>query len=149
MKDPHLGTFGLAGGVLLLLGKFAALAEVMRWPDRGPWVIGGAVAAARCLALCVAALGRYPRPEGTGKALIESVRPAEGLLFGALGLGLAFGAGAGTPGALGWFACAAAGVLLLAWICRARLGGVTGDCLGACIEFAELLFLLAAVMLSF
>jgi adenosylcobinamide-GDP ribazoletransferase len=149
MKDPHLGTFGLAGGVLLLLGKFAVLTEVMRWQGRGPWALGGAVAVARCLALCVAALGRYPRPEGTGKALIESIRPAEGFLFGVIALGLALGAGGGTPDALGWFSCAAAGALLLAWVCRARLGGVTGDCLGACIEFAELLFLLAAVMLSF
>ena len=148
MKDPHLGTFGLAGGVLLLLGKFVVLAELVRWQDRGSWVLGGAVAAARCLVLCMAALARYPRPEGTGKALIESGRPAEALLFGMIGLGMAFAAGAGTLDVLVWFSCAAVGVLLLTWLCRARLGGVTGDCLGAGIEVAELLFLLAAVTLS-
>src|SRR5262245_35560965 len=30
MKDPHLGAFGLVGGVLLLLGKFVALQAVVR-----------------------------------------------------------------------------------------------------------------------
>jgi adenosylcobinamide-GDP ribazoletransferase len=148
MKDPHLGTFGLAGGVLLLLGKFVVLAELVRWQERGPWVVGGAVAVARCLVLCMAALARYPRPEGTGKALIDSARPVEALLFGVVGLGIAF-AGEGRLDALVWFACAAVGILLLTWLCRARLGGVTGDCLGAGIEVAELLFVLAAVMLSF
>src|SRR5690242_16600444 len=43
LKDPHLGAFALAGGVLLLLGKFALLSEMVRWPQRGPWVVGGAV----------------------------------------------------------------------------------------------------------
>ena len=30
MKDPHLGTFGLVGGVLLMLGKFVLLVEVVQ-----------------------------------------------------------------------------------------------------------------------
>jgi adenosylcobinamide-GDP ribazoletransferase len=145
MKDPHLGTFGLAGGVLLLLGKFVLLAELVRWQERGPWVLGGAVAVARCLALCMAALARYPRPEGTGKALIDSARPVEALLFGVAGGAIAFAAGGGALEALVWFSCPAVGVLLLTWLCQARLGGVTGDCLGAVAETGELLFVLTAV----
>src|SRR4029077_9574681 len=81
MKDPHLGTFGLVGGVLLLLGKFVAIQSVVRGSgsatsdplsvDYGAWVVCAAVVISRCLVLCVAAKARYPRPEGTGKALIE------------------------------------------------------------------------------
>jgi adenosylcobinamide-GDP ribazoletransferase len=149
MRDPHLGTFALAGGVLLLLGKFALLAEPIRWPERGPWVVGGAVAVARCLALCMAALARYPRPEGTGKVLIDAARPWEAGLFALLGMGIAAGIAIALETLM---ACVCAvppliGVLGLTWWCRSRLGGVTGDCLGAAIEIAELLFLLTTLTL--
>ncbi len=147
MKDPHIGTFGLAGAVLLLLGKFVLLTEVLRWPREAPWVVGGAVAVSRCLVLCMAAVSKYPRPEGTGKALIEASRRWELGLFAALGGAAAAGAavGADWPGvALGAVAGLAA-VLVLTVVCQRRLGGVTGDCLGAGIELAETVFLLAAV----
>jgi cobalamin 5'-phosphate synthase/cobalamin synthase len=146
MKDPHLGTFGLAGGVLLLLGKFVLLSELVRRTE-GPWVVGGAVAAARCLALCMAAVSPYARSEGTGKALIDAARPWEAGLFAALAAAvtLAVGFGAGQSAAWVWPLHALAGVSLLTWICRRRLGGVTGDCLGAAIEAAEILFLFGAV----
>jgi adenosylcobinamide-GDP ribazoletransferase len=149
MKDPHLGTFGLAGGVLLLLGKFVLLSEVVRRAD-GPWVVGGAVVIARCLALCMAAVSRYPRPEGTGRALIEASRPWEAILFLALAAAalVAVGFGANTPCVYLWPLPALAGVSLLLWVCRQRLGGVTGDCLGAGIEAAEFLFLFGTLFAS-
>ncbi|HYT87859.1 MAG TPA: adenosylcobinamide-GDP ribazoletransferase [Gemmataceae bacterium] len=146
MKDPHVGTFGLAGGVLLLLGKFVLLSEVVRRSD-GPWVVGGAVVVARCLALCMAAMSRYPRPEGTGKALIDAARPWEAGLFLALAGAAMVAVQFGTcqPGSWIWPLPALAGVSLLIWVCHRRLGGVTGDCLGAAIEAAEMLFLFGAV----
>lgn len=149
MKDPLLGTFGLAGGVLLLLGKFALLAELVRWPERGPWVVGGAVAVARCLALCMAALARYPRLEGTGKVLIDAARPWEAGLFVLLGVGIAavIATITGDPAYCVWCVPPLLGVLWLTWCCYGRLGGVTGDCLGAAIETSELLFLLGCVTL--
>jgi adenosylcobinamide-GDP ribazoletransferase len=147
MKDPHVGTFALAGGVLLLLGKFVLLGELMRSPERAPWLVGGTVVVARCLALCMAALSRYARPEGTGKALIEATRPWEAGLY----LALAAAATAivtletGGWGSWVWPVPAMACVSLLIWLCSQRLGGVTGDCLGAGIEAAELLILFGAV----
>jgi adenosylcobinamide-GDP ribazoletransferase len=142
LKDPHLGSFGLAGGVLLLVGKFALLNGLLTAaPGRAPWVIDAAVTAARCLALCLAAGARYPRPHGTGKALVEATRPWEGGLFAVLAVGVTFPA-LGPLRALPVFLA----VLGLKALCRRRLGGITGDCLGAAIELAELLFLLAAVV---
>jgi adenosylcobinamide-GDP ribazoletransferase len=149
MKDPHVGTFGLAGGVLLLLGKSVALQDVIaRTPERGPWLVAGAVSAARCLALCVAAGSRYPRAEGTGKALIEASAWWEVLLFAGIAAGLTLLV---TPGvdprkAALLFLPALLVVMGLRWLCRHRLGGVTGDCLGAAIELAELTFLLTAAL---
>jgi adenosylcobinamide-GDP ribazoletransferase len=148
MKDPHLGTFALAGGTLLLLGKFALLSEVMQWAERGPWVVGAAVAVARCLVLCMAAGTRYPRPDGTGKALIEASQPWEAVLFAALGFAITAGLAAvlETAQVILWCLPPLAAVFWLAWLSRRRLGGVTGDCLGAAIEVAESLFLLTAIV---
>jgi adenosylcobinamide-GDP ribazoletransferase len=68
LKDPRRGTFGVVGGVLLLLGKFVALEAVLtEQPARAPWLVAAAAAVARCLVLCVAAGAHYPRPEGTGR----------------------------------------------------------------------------------
>jgi adenosylcobinamide-GDP ribazoletransferase len=147
MCDPHLGTFGLAGGALLLLGKLLALAELLQLRrSEAPWLVGAAVVLARCLALCMAALARYPRPEGTGKALVTAARPWEALVYAGLGaLPLAL-----LPGS-DWLARSVyltpyLVMLLLTWICQRRLGGVTGDCLGACIESAEVVFLWSAAL---
>ena len=142
LKDPHLGTFGLTGGVLLLVGKFALLSGLLATaPGRVPWVVAAAVTAARCLALCVAAGARYPRPHGTGKALVEATRPWEGALFAVLAATVVFPV-LSPLRAVPVFLI----VLGLKWLCERRLGGITGDCLGAAVELAELLFLLAAVL---
>jgi cobalamin synthase len=37
-------------------------------------------------------------------------------------------------------------LLWVTWLCEKRLGGTTGDCLGAAIEIAEVVFLLAWVI---
>jgi adenosylcobinamide-GDP ribazoletransferase len=149
-RDPHLGTFGLAGGVLLLLAKLVFLHDLLaNQRDRAPWLLGVAVAVGRCLALCVAAGARYPRPEGTGKAVISSTRWWEAVLFGGLAAGISLMA---PPWSRAW-----AGLFLLLpallavgglrWLCVRRLGGITGDCLGATIELAEAVFLLGALVL--
>jgi adenosylcobinamide-GDP ribazoletransferase len=151
LKDPHLGSFGLAGGVLLLLGKFAVLHDLLSSvPARTPWLVGGAVAVARCLVLCVAAGARYPRPEGTGKVLVEATRRGEGVLF-ALPAALAALAACWPnwekmPLLLGPTLLA---VLLLRRVCVRRLGGITGDCLGAAVEVGEMLFLLCGLAASY
>jgi adenosylcobinamide-GDP ribazoletransferase len=142
LKDPHLGTFGLAGGVLLLLGKFVLLHEILvHAPARAPLLVAAAVTAARCLVLCMAAGARYPRTQGTGKTLVEATRRWEAVPFALVATGAAWAAGA--PLAV---LPALLGVLGLRWLCARRLGGITGDCLGAAIELAEGLFLLALAM---
>lgn len=144
MKDPHLGTFGLAGGVLLLLGKFAVIHQALAQPI-GPWAIGSAVVVARCLTLVVAAGAAYPRAEGTGKALIEATRWWEAWPMLVVALLVAVWAlGDVRAGSLA-VGVALSAVIVLRWLCSRRLGGITGDCLGAGIELAELTFLLAAV----
>ncbi len=147
LKDPHLGTFGLAGGVLLLLGKFVLLGEAIAlWHTEAGWTVGLAVAAARCLVLCLAAGAHYPRPEGTGKALVEAVRGWEVLPFAgaAAALGVLVGPLPGLAAVLAAFLA----VMPLRVVCVRRLGGITGDCLGAGIELAEVVILLTMILLA-
>jgi adenosylcobinamide-GDP ribazoletransferase len=141
LKDPHLGTFGLAGGVLLLLGKFTLLHGLLTAaPARAPWVVAAAVTAARCLVVGMAAGARYPRPQGTGKLFVEATRAGEAIPFALLAVAVAWAAGVPLAVLPPLF-----GVVLLRWACARRLGGVTGDCLGAAVELAEVLFLLTTM----
>ncbi len=146
MKDPHLGTFALAGGALLMLGKFAALELAMASPARAAWLTMAAVTWARCLALCMAADVPYPRLEGTGKSVVEATHWGEAALITAV-LALLLCLTAPSPWitlALLFFTLVVA--MGLRAVCVLRLGGITGDCLGAGIEMTELLFLTTAVL---
>jgi adenosylcobinamide-GDP ribazoletransferase len=105
--------------------------------------VGGAPAAARCLVLCLAAGARYPRPEGTGKILVEATRPGEGVLFAALAAAVLALSRSPLSAVVAFLT--ACGVLTgLRWLCQRRLGGVTGDCLGAGVELTEFVILGAA-----
>jgi adenosylcobinamide-GDP ribazoletransferase len=158
MKDPHLGAFGLVGGMLLLLGKFAALQPLMLHPtsvgngslsvDFSARVICASLIISRCLVLSLAAGARYPRSEGTGRAVIEATRWPEATTFAVLAAALSWFAAPHFNEilALGLFFPSFLGVLLLRWICQRRLHGITGDCLGAAIELSELLFLISAAV---
>jgi adenosylcobinamide-GDP ribazoletransferase len=165
MRDPHLGTFGLVGGVLLLLGKFAAIQSVIGGSGFVGWAessrptfalsadvsaraVCAAVVVARCLVLCVAAKARYPRPQGTGKVVIEATRWPEAIAFAVLAAAVSWYAAPDFRGvlALGIFLPPFLGVWLLRWICQRRLNGITGDCLGAAIEMSEVLFLISAAV---
>jgi adenosylcobinamide-GDP ribazoletransferase len=149
MKDPHLGTFALAGGALLLLTKFAALAQLLQaHGPRAGWAVAAAVASARCLVMVVAAGARYPRPEGTGRLLIEAT-PARAALSSAAWAALVGMLAAPAVGVAAAAACTAgAGLAALAVrrACERRLGGVTGDGLGAAVELSEAALLWGAAV---
>jgi len=171
MKDPQRGTFAIAGCVLLLLGKFVALSQLLHlqhFPMAAAWTVGIAVLTARCLVLTLAANARYPRAEGTGKLFIEATRNQEAVAFSLLAacavatLLLAlprvdyfrspadlddyFAARAAFARVVLWFLLIWLTVVLLRKLCEHRLGGITGDCLGAGIELVELVFLLSVAV---
>jgi adenosylcobinamide-GDP ribazoletransferase len=149
MKDPHVGTFGVVGAIVSLLGKWVLLVTLSeRRGDLLPWIVAASVCVARCLVLVMAGAGRYARPEGTGRMLIAA-RPVEAAAFGLVGgaASLALLSWAGILTALAPFLASLLVVLALTRMALQRVGGLTGDCLGAAIEAAELAFLLAAVLL--
>ena len=137
MRDPHVGSFGVTAIVLVLLGKYAALSHATG-PGRSLAVLGAATVG-RTLILVAAGTSRYARLDGTGRVLIGAATPSDA--FVAASGTLAFGALlAGRAGL-----AAAAAALGLAWgltrYASRKLGGITGDILGALVELTELVFL--------
>ncbi|MBX6311300.1 MAG: adenosylcobinamide-GDP ribazoletransferase, partial [Isosphaeraceae bacterium] len=68
MRDPHIGSFGATGLLLVLLGKYAALVS-LESGERTLALLGGAVASRSGL-LVMAGLAPYARPEGTGRIVV-------------------------------------------------------------------------------
>nr|WP_196791611.1 adenosylcobinamide-GDP ribazoletransferase [Motilibacter deserti] len=134
MKRSDIGPFGVVTLVLVLLADAAALASA---PVAAPVV----AAVAGRAAVTIACRRGVPaaRPGGLGSAVAGSVPPlaAVAVAVAAVGVG---GALLGVQGA----AAAAAGLiaaLALLARCRRRLGGVTGDVLGALVETATVVTL--------
>ena len=87
-----------------------------------------------------AGLASYARPEGTGRILVAATRPFES----ALGLLLVLTIGAslsGWPGVRAGLMALGIAFLFTALASR-RLGGLTGDVLGAVVEVGEMVYLL-------
>lgn len=137
LRDPHVGVFGAAGLVLLLLGKWTALAyapaavpllaaPVARW---GMTYTLSSYPAARPEGLGAAFAGRVPLWTATGVLAVLLIPP---LLILGDPLRVALAASAGIVAAA-----------LLARFLAGRFGGVTGDVCGAAGEAAELAVLWA------
>lgn len=143
MKDPHVGSSAVGAAGLLLLGKALTLYLLMYKGivilDNFPKTIAMLVsipAAARLAMLCLAAIGRYPREKGTAAMVVGQV-PFPALLLGvATVLPFPFLIGL-RASALPFLLCAFA---MMYWKIKAdaKIGGVTGDVLGACVESCEL-----------
>jgi adenosylcobinamide-GDP ribazoletransferase len=142
MRDSRLGTYGAAGLFLMLAGKIAALALLP--PALVPWALIAGHAASRASSVFVIATAAYVRDHGTGKPVSEGMTRAD------LRVALATGAAACLPlvvaGGGGGLAAALAGLLaghvLMRRRFERRLGGYTGDCLGAVQQCSEIGFLL-------
>jgi adenosylcobinamide-GDP ribazoletransferase len=154
MRTGDVGPVGAATLVLVLLAQAASLQAVVAV---GGWssAVGPAVAVvlSRSVLAVVCARGvPAARPEGLGATVAGSVgRPAAAValagsgLTGALALAAAGGPWWAAPLAL---AAAVGGCGLLLARCVRRLGGVTGDVMGACVEaaFTAALVVLAATL---
>jgi adenosylcobinamide-GDP ribazoletransferase len=145
MRDARSGPYGVAAIVLVLGLKAAALAslpEGLAWRTLMLAPVLGRVGPVLLVRLCPPA-----RPDGTGHAFAAGVRwPAlalAGLIAVAVSLATLGPWGALPFGAAGLFVWWLAGYL------RRRLGGFTGDTLGALVETIEAGVLTLAVSLDF
>ncbi len=149
MRRGDVGPAGALTLVVVVVAQAASLARLTGW--RGALVAGVAVVASRAvLAACCSTPVPSARPTGLGATVAGSVPVAAAAAVGAAAAALvvvadiATGGPAWRPLVAAAVAVAAAGWLLLR--CVRRLGGITGDVLGGCVELAltGLLVVLAA-----
>lgn len=142
MKDPRVGSFGVIALVLVLLAKWAALTRIVGTEASLNWVIVAAIAS-RYAQVELAASLPYARAEGgTAGAFVDGAGMRHrvwALLLALIGCGVCCGPA-------GFAALAIAWILIRSFrrYCRSRIGGVTGDLLGAGSELVETTLLMLA-----
>jgi adenosylcobinamide-GDP ribazoletransferase len=141
MRDSRHGTFGVLAIVLSVLLRAAALAEIGDAIQAGLALIAAHAASRGTLPIIMRAL-KPARAEGLGAA---AGRPRLPLAVAALVIGTVLALAALGP-ARGALAIALAGSALLGSgvMVRRRIGGYTGDVLGAFQQVAEIVMLLTS-----
>lgn len=139
LRDPHIGAYGTMAIVLQLTAKLVLLAAIASPPALAPVVL---IAAWARWGALVWGVFLPPLATGSGERFawhIDKLGMAiEGVVLGLLSLWLA-------PMLL----TAPLVIAAIAVYWKYRLGGITGDCLGAGIELAEaMLLLLIAVQMA-
>jgi adenosylcobinamide-GDP ribazoletransferase len=143
MKKSDIGPFGVVTLVLVLLVQVAALARA-ETAGRGVVAVVAAAVTAR-LALTLACRRGVPaaRGSGLGALVAGSVRPAVAAILVVAAVAAA--------AALGWIFAIAVGAglvasLLVTALAVRRLGGITGDVLGAAAEITAAVCLLVTAI---
>jgi len=141
MRDSRHGTYGVVALVASFGLRAAALATIAE-PIRAGLALVAAHAASRALLPAAMQLLRPARPDGLG-ATAGRPGAAVALIAAIIGAAIALGA-LGPPRGAAALALAALVVAAAAMLARRRIGGYTGDVLGAFQQIGEIVMLLAA-----
>ncbi|EEE37351.1 cobalamin-5-phosphate synthase [Rhodobacteraceae bacterium KLH11] len=137
MKDSHIGTYGVLALLLSQVLRVTAIAALVN----AEFLTGVMVACVFSRALMAAVMKFLPNARQTGLSHSVGAPPISAVLAGlvlaalyALGL---MGSMAWAPMLLAVIAC-----VIVARIAKAKIGGQTGDILGATQQITEITFLL-------
>ena len=141
MRDSRVGAEGAVGLVLLILMKYLCISHL-----HGTWRAMGLIsmpASSRWSMVLMAYMGPYARKTGQGRAFVENIG-LKALVIATLTALAGTGFLMGLKGLV--ILCLVGAVAILSTLYfRRRLGGITGDTLGALNETSELLFLIGAL----
>jgi adenosylcobinamide-GDP ribazoletransferase len=146
MRDSHIGAMGVIAVVGVLLLKVTLLSSIVDGSSRWRMVLLAPVAG-RCALLLVMSVFPYARQEG-GLATVFQPGHRRAVLLAVWSVVVLFVTGwlCASYRGLAIAGASLAGALLLGWYVRRRIGGYTGDTLGATSELVEILpFLVAAI----
>ncbi|MEV4121210.1 adenosylcobinamide-GDP ribazoletransferase [Micromonospora sp. NPDC049645] len=149
MKKPDVGPFGVVALVVVLLVQAAALADLAgrSWPACLAAVVAATAAGRFGVTLACRRSVPAARPDGLGALVAGTVGPVALAAGGLAVVLLAVPAVPGRPwqGPLAVVAAIAVALALLTHVVR-RLGGITGDVLGATVEVVTTLVYLGLVL---
>ena len=145
MRDKYVGVMGIVGIVTILLLKYALLLSLATPQVFKTLILTPALS--RWGMVVAASISPYAREEGKGKVFIEGVKkwyaPFQGMILLAISIWL-FGFLTGIS--------LIAPLIIFLWLSciffQRRIGGVTGDTLGAVNEVGETLILMLVVLLK-
>lgn len=144
MRDSRVGSFGVVAGI----GAFALKATLIsELSPSAAGVLPAAAALGRWAIVYGAARCRYPRAQGMGQGIIGHVERKTFLVASAAAVGAALillPSGVALAALVGAGAAAWAGARFLA----GKLGGLTGDTLGALCEGTEIVVLAVCTAIS-
>jgi adenosylcobinamide-GDP ribazoletransferase len=145
MKDPHIGVFGVISVVAVVLAKWISLTRIIV-SESTIWIIAAYIVS-RTMQVELAVSLPYARPEeGTAAPFVRNACLFHRILalsFALVFLLLIYGLEGLIVLAIGWIVCKIFGF----W-CYKRIGGVTGDILGACSEIIETIILFLCATLT-
>jgi len=138
LKDPAHGTYGVVAVALSLLLRVGALATLDGWSALA--VLPAAHALSRAAAVGLLGSLEPATDEGLGASYASVVTGRR--MAVTVSLGLLIGLASLGPWVLPACLLAALGAWLVGYVAARKIGGITGDVLGAAQQFAEVLVLL-------
>jgi adenosylcobinamide-GDP ribazoletransferase len=157
MRRGDVGPFGVVTLVLVLLVQVLALAQLVE-RGLGPAALLLALVVSRLVLPLVCLRGSRPaRADGLGSTVVGSVAPGQLAVSVVLTLAVLLPVALiGSSGTDPWLVARAgvavalglAAAPLVAWWATRRLGGLTGDVLGACVETSSTTVLVALALVA-
>jgi adenosylcobinamide-GDP ribazoletransferase len=146
MKDPRTGSFGVVALIMDLGFRF--LLYVILVSEKAFFLIAFSLVVSRLAQAISIAFMPYARPQGGTAAPFCGSKNSKWLVTFTIVVSYFIGytfSGFMKPGIL--FSCGIVVTCLVLLVCKRKIGGITGDCIGACSEIVENSVLLCGIIL--